>query len=461
MNQPILATEPHSEESEKAILGCILNGATEAIPELELKDFYDPMYRLLFSHIQNIYKEHATMDMLLLNESTKNDEEFIARGGSEFTLSLALANPTPSLWHSALLILKQKRRAREALAAVRRIQNVANDEKTTENVSEVMEEEGRRVAKFDVKKHVSPSTLSWEQSVRGAVTTIANTAPDSMCTYPIPALNNILGGIGRGEVVTVAGQSGEGKSDFLRLVAEHNAERGRCVHMYQFEMDAEENTRRFLLRKLNAARAERKEAPITAIDLFFNKITPWDQAELQKIQEEEAKKTFPLHTYGGTSLTVEGFIQEINKSLNGSPPKLVVLDHIHYFSGDDGESESESLGRAMRMLRQWTKETNIPILLAAHMRKPAKASVEQTTHDIYGSSNIAKESTTVIILKRGSGQTTFSVWKSRVGGDYRRFEVAYDTVTKLWTGEAKNDRSVWDAPMKLDDAVDYRKDLPF
>jgi replicative DNA helicase len=299
--------------------------------------------------------------------------------------------------------------------------------------------------------------LSWDQSIRNAVLSINTTIPSNICSYPIPALNETLGGILPGEVVVIAGQMGEGKSDFLRLTAEHNALKGRRVHVYQFEMDADENTRRFLLRRLNEVRKNTKnEPPITAVDLVMNNINPWDRAELERIAAEEAGKSFPLYTYGGSSMTCGEFLTHL---MDAERPRMVILDHIHYFGGDSSDSENEATSKAMREIRQWTKMTGIPVILAAHMRKPStKKDTDQTIHDIYGSSNIAKEATTCIIIRRGKGESTFSIWKSRVGADYKRFEISYDTAAKAWTGTPKNARTVFESAFTFGDDA---KGLPF
>lgn len=307
---------------------------------------------------------------------------------------------------------------------------------------------------------MSEPITSWKGAVSDTISIIKGTDSTKICTYPIPALNATLGGIGRGEVVVIAGQSGEGKSDLLRLTAETNARAGRHVHMYQFEMDKDENIRRFLLRELNQIRIAEHKPPVSALDLYLNKITPWDHARLDKILEQESVKDFPLSTYGGKPLTVGEFLVELTNSLTTEhPPELICLDHIHYFSGDDGLQEAESLSIAMRELRQWTRTTHIPIMLAAHLRKPAKRNDDPTPHDIYGSSNILKECTTCILLRRMDKETTFSIWKSRVGADYKRFEITYDNMTKMWTGKEKNMRTVFETPVSI--MEQKAKNLPF
>jgi len=305
---------------------------------------------------------------------------------------------------------------------------------------------------------IDPSA-SWQASLESSVSIIKQTDSTKICQYPIPALNAVLGGIGRGEVVVIAGQSGEGKSDFLRLTSEVNASAGRSVYMYQFEMDKDENVRRVLLRKLNEIRIKEKETPVTALELFLNKITPWDHARLDDIVKEESLKNLPLFTYGGRPLTVQEFLGELTQHLTPEPPGLICLDHIHYFAGDEGAKEAESLSIAMREIRQWTRSTHVPLILAAHLRKPGKKGEEPSPHDIYGSSNILKEATTCILLRRRDQETTFSVWKSRVGADYKRFDITYDNTTKMWTGAEKNMRTVFEdqlsAQEKKNDALPF------
>ena len=80
----------------------------------------------------------------------------------------------------------------------------------------------------------------------------------------------------------------------------------------------------------------------------------------------------------------------------------------------------------MRELRRLTKIESIPVVLVSHLAKRDKKKLP-TGSDFHGSSNIAKEAKTAILLHRDDENgNTMVIDKNREGGKTPKLEYKYD-----------------------------------
>ena len=76
---------------------------------------------------------------------------------------------------------------------------------------------------------------------------------------------------------------------------------------------------------------------------------------------------------------------------------MVVIDHLHYFEFLSGLEHSE-ITDIMKSVKMLTDKYRIPIVLVSHLRKKNKDRTFPDDDDFHGSSNIAKQSNTNIII---------------------------------------------------------------
>jgi replicative DNA helicase len=82
---------------------------------------------------------------------------------------------------------------------------------------------------------------------------------------------------------------------------------------------------------------------------------------------------------------------------------MIIIDHLHYIQFPTASLEIEEIGKVMRQVKQITDVLKKPIIVMSHLRK-RKKSEDPTEQDLYGSSNIAKEANTIILLTRLENQ---------------------------------------------------------
>jgi len=283
------------------------------------------------------------------------------------------------------------------------------------------------------KSTVKQDFITWEELAEVAQREKFSMQKDNVCKFGISALDECLGGIVPTDLVVVAAPSGQGKSELLMNIAVENSKK-KTVLYYQLEMDNTAPINRMALKLANA-----KGADISAAKFRVNDLTDTQREICNEAYREVAKKADRLILYNGDALTFEDFSRTFSEN---SEVDLIVIDHLHYFSMDDGDNMSNTLGKVMRGIRSIVKRAKVPVVLASHLRKPAKPNEEPTQHELFGSSNIAKEATNIILLYKHNEQTVVKIEKSRDTGEQRKFVGAFNQQTR----EIENLKEFFDTP---------------
>lgn len=219
--------------------------------------------------------------------------------------------------------------------------------------------------------------------------------------YWVKIIDEYLCGILPSELVVIWAESWVGKSEFAYNIAIENAARGKKVLLLALEGDVQEIAMRFLQREINKMCVERGVDPIKSLDYRFN-ISKEDVQimEFQVIEEMKENIKNNLFIFNKKEVPTLEFVKDLIKTM-AEVVDLTIIDHLHYIHMD-AETETRELGKVMRELKLITDIIRKPIVLVSHMRKRSwKFAMEDPTmHDLYGSSNIAKEATTIILLRK-------------------------------------------------------------
>ena len=176
-------------------------------------------------------------------------------------------------------------------------------------------------------------------------------------------LDEILKGFRPQQLITVSAATKSGKTSFMMDLTSRMPEQN--VLWFPFEESAEELVRKFL---------ERGENPpdfCTPKNVIISK-------ELTVIQWVEMK---------------------IVESIVKFNTKVVIIDHLDYVIPFSGDNHSLRMSEAMRSLKGLAKKWNVIIFVICHLVK-TRMEMQPTIEDLRGSSSIAQESDTVILLWR-------------------------------------------------------------
>ena len=238
--------------------------------------------------------------------------------------------------------------------------------------------------------------------------------------YPWEGLNKKLYGMRKGELVTLTGGTGLGKSSVTREL-EHwlikNTEDNVGIVALEENwlrtadgiISIEANDRVYL----NERREQYTEEQLTNL---FDKVIP--------------KGRVFIHAHLGVT-DIDEIFSKLRYIIVGCECKWVVVDHLHMLVNVMGEGdERRGIDSLMNRLRSLVEETGVGMILVSHLRRASgdkghEQGIEVSLSHLKGSAGIAQLSDCVIALERNqqaenqdeANTTKVRVLKSRYTGD--------------------------------------------
>lgn len=214
---------------------------------------------------------------------------------------------------------------------------------------------------------------------------------DNVCKYWIDILDDYMGWILPNELVVVGADTGKGKSEIAYKIAITNAKRGKKILLFALEWDLNEVALRYLQQTINEVKK------IKTIDFRFNRKKDhqlYVDHIVQWLEKEERIKNLLIFKKKQvpTMETLSKMIEQMKDWVD-----MIIIDHLHYIQFASSSQEIEEIGKVMRQVKQITDTIKKPIIIMSHLRKRNKKD-DPTEQDLYGSSNIAKEANTIIMI---------------------------------------------------------------
>ena len=241
--------------------------------------------------------------------------------------------------------------------------------------------------------------------------------------YPYEGLNKKLYGLRQGELVTLTGGTGLGKSSVTRELEHHLIKSTTDnVGIIALEEDWRRTIDGILSIEANArlyVDEEREKFSKEELDKMFD-----------ILYDGENKNRVWVHSHFGTN-DIDDIFTKLRFMIIGCDCKWVVVDHLHMLVSavHDGD-ERRAIDSIMTRLRSLVEETGAGIILVSHLRrvdgnKGHENGIEVSLSHLRGSNSIGQLSDCVIALERNqqaddpeeARTTRLRVLKSRYTGD--------------------------------------------
>ena len=241
--------------------------------------------------------------------------------------------------------------------------------------------------------------------------------------YPWEGLNEKLYGLRQGELVTLTGGTGLGKSSVTRELEHHLIKNTTDnVGVIALEEDWRRTIDGILSIEANARLyidQEREKFSREELDKFFDVLYDGDN-----------KNRVWVHSHFGTN-DIDDIFSKLRYMIIGCECKWVVVDHLHMLVSAVHEGdERRAIDSIMTKLRSLVEETGAGIVLVSHLRrvdgnKGHENGIEVSLSHLRGSNSIGQLSDCVIALERNqqaedpeeANTTRLRVLKSRYTGD--------------------------------------------
>lgn len=410
---------PHSVEAEQTVLGAILLNPSLisiASKRIDVDTFYKEVHQKIFKNMLSIHIQGKPIDLIILIEELKNNDELEEVGGVEYITSLQTIVPNYSNIDYYLDLLIDKNNRRVAIGLL----NILNDKLYNDKIETV---------KTDIES--IKSIFSNNKSIEQLYIEASDIKRGKNNNFYIPTgfspLDNILGGGFRGTSLNIlTGVPGSGKSTIINQILAGAILQGNKSFLYSGELPEEDLMFWFNRTVANDYHIEEKTSKkgkkyIDITDYSWNLISKW------------LKGKFKI--YGSNSRANKENILSVIEYLSiNQDVKFFVLDNLMTFDIGESDKQYQQQKQLCLSLKQLAKKYKLVILLVAHPKKPAKGE-KPNMYDISGASEIVGSADTVLRIERNNKdeneETKIIVLKNRWGGiTNRAFNIYFNEYRK-------------------------------
>lgn len=263
--------------------------------------------------------------------------------------------------------------------------------------------------------------------------------PQQAINTGIIPLDEALQGVMPNDFIVIGASTGAGKTALATKIARTAALEGKKVALFALEAYEGEISDRMKFPQIAGKWFKAKGYPLNYKMWKRGEYNSLGLPEMEKVIIDSTPKCVQdnlLVRYRTTSeYSVDDFLHEIECLTYRDKIDLIVVDHLHYFSLPDDQSENRALKRIVNTLRDYGLLQEIPIVLFAHMRKKPYGSKSPvpSLDEFHGSSEITKNATAVITFAPAFDikmpttyqfPTYIQVGKDRFNGAIKRYTMA-------------------------------------
>lgn len=427
-----------SLDSEHAVIGGLMinNDAIDDCTTLQPPMFFYPVHGFLFKAIRSLIADSKPADVVTVAARMDEMGHKDAYGGIAYLAEIQQHTPSAANIRRYIEIVKTHHAERQMLLASDEIASLAT------------ERDGRKLADRQAEamkllEAISETASEGEHAVTAAEAMLAaireidtrmKRADGELGGLPtgLYALDELLDGLRKGELIVIGGRSSMGKSVLAENIARYNLKRGAAVRWQSYEMPAKDMMMRGAAAEMgilidNIRKAGMSQDEFWRFESFVGMSAEWnmlidnDQANIDKICARA----------------------RTHKRKRGLD--LLVVDHLHLVP-IEGRNEVRELGEITGSLKRLALELDIPVLLVAQLNRGNESGTPRPPRltDLRGSGAIEQDADVVIMPHRPAeydpdlhlGEAELHVTKHRNGakgilqvgwrGDFQRFQNKVD-----------------------------------
>lgn len=350
---------PHSSESEKAILGCIvidpsmaLNVCRAAFKDPEV--FYDLRHREIYTTICNLCDTGRGLDVITLHQALKDAGKLEQVGGTVFVAGLADDLMTHQLPHYLAIVLEKHLLRKMIAACTNAVTKIYEQESDAQGLLDELEREILAVrghnmtAMPPIKELVSRALTQIEKyhEAQGQVTGI----PTGFADY-----DHMTGGLPECEMIVICGYPGAGKTALAVNIAENVVlKSGIPVGVFSMEMSGTQ----LVLRMLSS------QGKVNMRRVRGGHMVEGDFSKLTVAASSVAKAA--LYIDDSSDLTVHQLRAKARRMVQQWGVRLIVVDYLQLLGSGGGsrkpDSRQEEVAEISRGLKLMAQELKLPVI---------------------------------------------------------------------------------------------------
>ena len=387
---------PQDVEAERALLGCMILSRDQIADAVETgvvgADFYQPNHETVFDVITDMYTLGQALDAVTIGSELQSRGVLSKVGGYPYLHTLMQATPVAAYAGHYATIVRDKATLRRLADAAARIRSwaVAGHGDVSDLVDRAQAE------MFAAMPRITSSDYHLVGDLLEATLDDVDQAKDRTTTEGVPTgfydLDDLLGGLHPGQMITVAGRPAMGKStlalDFCRSASIRH---GMASVIYSLEMTRHEIT-------LRTVSAEAK-VPLTVLRHGNLSEEDWQRVALAASSIARA----PLFIDDSPNMTMTEIRAKSRRLVQEEDLRLIVIDYMQLMSsGKRVENRQVEVSEFSRQIKLMAKELGVPVVALSQLNRgpEQRTNKRPMMSDLRESGSIEQDSDVVILMHR-------------------------------------------------------------
>lgn len=385
--------QPHDLEAERAVLGAVSldpSALSRAQEHLTASDFYDSRHRRIFDAMAEIIGRSEVLDLLTIGELLESKGDMEKIGGRGILVEwLSTVASSANVGHHARIVRDHGIRRRLIQFTSEISQRAYSKDSAADLLEDALRDLHHLASSRDARTWCPLADLACQ-----TVEYVDQVSKRGTALVGIPtgyqALNSILGGWQRSDLIIIAARTSMGKTSLVLGSALATAKEGFHVGVLSIEMS---------LRQVGL-RLHGMGAPIDFHELKTGSLTAQGWALLAATAQEF--EALPLWIDDSSVLTVEHIAAKARMLQARSGLDLLVVDYLQLLQFSDAETRQQGVADASRRLKLLAKELDIPVLVLSQLSRDCERRDDKrpVLADLRDSGAIEQDADVVLFLYR-------------------------------------------------------------
>jgi replicative DNA helicase len=441
---------PRNLEAEQSLLGAIIYDASllDDLTLIRSSHFFDPVHGRLFEAVKTRHQANELVDAITLATAFDSDDGLKQIGGVNYLATLLNEACDGHAVADYARIVTDMAARRAIIAAcqtgVERASNVSlSDGSEASRIASDIEGALQRIE--DVSA-AGAGVLAGR--IAGNLASRLQDKVDGkewdLLTFGLPEIDQMLGPVGKNDVIILGGRTSMGKSAVAQQMAQMIAEQGRGVAFFAMEMSEEQMAARLL--------ASYSTAPVAYSDIARGKVDKWSMGAIHEATRRvEALPIVFDHRGGLRPSEVIAACRKFKRSMaaQGVELGLVVIDHIGLMASDEPSSNDYArMSSVARKLKEIAKAVGCAVLACTQINREGEKrdGNRPTRADLRDSGHIEEIADAIILTYRPAYYTQrnppreeadledHEKWRAKLEREKHRLELIFDKVRMGSTG---------------------------
>lgn len=388
---------PHSDESEIALLACMMldeNAAESILETATPDDFYQERHRIIFKNMKQLKDRGRAIDLVTVSSRLTDNNELDKVGGIDYLTEIASNLPNAANADKYLEIIKEKSILRELIKAGTNITELAfNVVEDTDSLITKAQDITSDLGEGTKRKSIEYITDVLERHQKQLDHLINNKDNKSISgvTSGFSHLDNITSGFQKSDLIIVAGRPGMGKTSFALSVLLNASQAGFNCAIFSLEMSSEQLVTRLISSVSKISQKTLKTGKLTADDVD------------KHVKAIELLSQLPIYLDDTPSITVNQIKAKCRKLYNNNKLDIIFIDYLQIMGFNKNNNVREQqISEISRGLKNLAKEFNVPVIALAQVSRTVEKAENKRPKlsDLRESGAIEQDADIIIFLYR-------------------------------------------------------------